>query len=264
MGYQSPKLEKLFDKWAEKHAKKLSTAEPYSMTHEAPFGGFVRDGIINPDKWKIQEPKICFVMPEAGGYDDLEKYPDGHDLAAEWNERGCFTKLMFKFAVWIQAIYDAMFDPVSYAKKPILDQKDDLMRAIAVVNLKKSDGQKKPNFENVHKFVNEDATELRKELELINPDIIICMNTFKSLVRSRPEEDKEKPKRKREIVIYKDELTKGSKCAYRWEDKLIMDMWHPGAPAQYPMTMNNLHYYTVREFVRAGIASLGPFDWAEL
>ena len=62
MGYQPQKLEKLFDKWAEKHAKKLSTEAPYEVQHEAPYGKFVRDGIINPEKWAIQEPKICFVM----------------------------------------------------------------------------------------------------------------------------------------------------------------------------------------------------------
>ena len=264
MGYQNPKLEKLFDKWAEKHAKKLSVEEPYSMEHEAPYGKFVRDGIINPDKWKIQEPKICFVMPEAGGYDNLEKYPDGHDLAAEWNERGSFTKLMFKFAVWVQAVYDSLFDPVSYAKQPIMDQKDDLIRAVAVVNIKKSDGQKIPHAKNVKAFAKEDATEIRKEIELINPDIILCLATYQFL-HGKPVEDEEgKTKRKRDFVFYDDELTKGSKWAYRWNDKLILSAWHPGSPTKYPLNMNNVHYYTIREFLRAGIASLGPFDWAEL
>ena len=264
MGYQPQKLEKLFDKWAEKHAKKMSQETPYEMPHEAPYGKFVRDGIINPDKWAKQEPKICFVMPEAGGYDDNEKFPNGHDLAAEWNEKGCFTKLMFKFAVWIQAVYDSFFDPVPYVKKQIIDQKNDLLRAVAIVNVKKSDGHKVPDYKNVQKFAQEDATELRKEIELINPDVILCCNTFKTICRQRPEDDTpEKPKRKRAAVFYNDEVVKGSKCAYRWGDKLIMDFWHV-AQFQYPMTMNNVHYYTVREFVRAGIASLGPFEWAEL
>lgn len=264
MGYQPQKLEKLFDKWAEKHAKKLSTEAPYEIPHEAPYGKFVRDGIINPEKWAIQEPKICFVMPEAGGYDDTEKFPEGHDLAAEWNEKGSFTKLMFKMAVWIQAVNDAFFDPVPYVKKSIIDQRNDLIRSIAIVNLRKSDGQKVPQYKVVSNFAQEDATELRKEIELINPDVIICCNTFKTICKKRPEDDTpEKPKRKRSAVFYTDEIKKGAKCAYRWEDKLIMDFWHV-AQFYYPMTMNNVNYYSIREFVRAGIASLGPFEWAEL
>ena len=260
MGYQSQKLEKLFDKWAEKHEKKISNAEPYSVPHEAPFGKLVRDGIVNPDKWSIQEPKICFIMPEAGGYTDNEKFPQGHDLAAQWNEKGCFTKLMFKFAVWVQAVYDSIFDPVPYVKKPILDQRHDLIRAIAVVNVKKSDGQLKPDYAVAKNFALEDATELRKEIELINPDVILCCNTFRMLTGKKPEEES---KRKRERVFYHEELTKGSKGAYRWGDKLIMEFWHP-AQFYYPMMMNNVQYYTVREFTRAGISSLGPFSWAEL
>ena len=264
MGYQPQKLEKLFDKWAVKHAKKISTEAPYELPHEAPYGKFVRDGIVNPEKWSIQEPKICFVMPEAGGYDDNEKFPQGHDLAAEWNVKGCFTELMFKIAVWVQAVNDAFFDPVSYVKKSILNQKNDLIRAIAIVNLQKSDGQKVPQYKIVNNFVKEDATEIRKEIELINPDVILCCNTFRSMRGQRPEDDTpEKPKRKRSAVFYSDELTKGSKSAYRWNDKLIMDFWHV-MQFQYPLTMNNIHYYSVREFVRAGIASLGPFEWAEL
>ncbi|MBQ9486853.1 MAG: hypothetical protein IJU91_03495, partial [Selenomonadaceae bacterium] len=109
-------------------------------------------------------------------------------------------------------------------------------------------------------FALEDATELRKEIELINPDVILCCNTFKMLTAKKPEEES---KRKRERVFYYEELTKGSKGAYRWGDKLIMDFWHP-AQFYYPMMMNNVQYYTVREFCRAGISTLGPFSWAEL
>lgn len=261
MGYQPQKLEKLFDKWAEKHEKKLSAGEPYGMPHEAPYGKFVRDGIVNPDKWSIQEPKICFIMPEAGGYADNEKFPKGHDLAEEWNKKGAFTKLMFKFAVWVQAVYDSIFDPVPYVKQPIKDQKNDLMRAIAIVNVKKSDGQLAPNYPLVQKFAKEDATELRKEIELINPDVILCCSTFRYLHGAAPEG--EKNKRKRDFVFYNEELTKGSKGAYRWGDKLIMEFWHP-AQIYYPMLMNNVQYYCVREFCRSGIATLGPFSWAEL
>ena len=263
MGYQTPKLEKLFDKWAEKHAKKLSAGEPYAINHEPPYGKFVRDGIVNPDKWNKQEPKICFLMPEPGGYADVEKNPDGVDLAAMWNEKGAFTKLMFKFAIWVQAVYDAMFDPVPYAKKPILKQKDDLIRAISIVNVKKSDGQLVPDYDIIKKFAQEDATEIRKEIELINPDIILCCNTFRYVTGPRPADAEGKVRRKRDFVFYREELTGGAKDVYRWEDKMILDFFHP-AQFKYPLMKNTVQYYLVREFCRAGIATLGPFSWAEL
>lgn len=164
MATQTPALEKLFDEWAKKHAEKLSTAAPYEMTHEAPYGGFVRDGIINLENWKKQKVRICFVLNEAGGYDDLEKFPNGTDLTADWNERGSFSTFMFKLCVWTKAIQDAFMPPVTYVKKEVMSLRDELIRSIAIVNLKKSDGQRNSDYSLIKKFAMADAAELRQEL----------------------------------------------------------------------------------------------------
>ena len=182
MGSQPPALENLFDDWAKKHAEKLSAAEPYLMPEiEEPYGGFVRDGIVNLESWKKQKVRICFILNEAGGRFDMEHYPDGFDLAAEWNEKGSFSKFMFKLCVWTKAIQDAFGPPVTYKKAEVSKMRDDLIRSIAVVNIKKSDGQRRSDFERLFNFAVEDAEELRRELEILNPNIIICCENMKFL-----------------------------------------------------------------------------------
>ncbi len=182
MGSQPPALEKLFDEWAKKHAEKLSTDAPYFMPEqEKPYGGFVRDGIINIESWKKQKVRICFILNEAGGREDMEHYPDDFDLAAEWNERGSFSKFMFKIAVWTKAIQDAFLPPVTYKKSDVSKIRDDLIRSIAVVNIKKSDGQRRSDFERLFNFAVEDAEELKRELEIVNPNIIVCCENLKFL-----------------------------------------------------------------------------------
>ena len=187
MGSQPPALEKLFDEWSKKHAEKLSTDAPYLMPEqEEPYGGFVRDGIINLESWKQQKVRICFILNEAGGRFDMDHYPDGFDLTAEWNEKGSFSKFMFKLSVWTKAIQDAFAPPSTYKKSDVSKIRDDLIRSIAVVNIKKSDGQRHSDFERLQHFANEDAEELRRELEIVNPNIIICGENLKFLREPLP------------------------------------------------------------------------------
>lgn len=195
MGSQLPALEQLFDEWSKKHKEKLSTEAPYFMPEqEEPYGGFVRDGIVNLESWKQQKVRICFILNEAGGRFNMLHYPDGADLAAEWNEKGSFSKFMFKVAIWTKAIQDAFGQPTTYKKSDIVKIRDDLIRSIAVVNIKKSDGNRRTDFSVLRHFANEDADELRREIELLNPNIIICCENLKFLREPfQPRPPKNKP-----------------------------------------------------------------------
>ena len=248
MGSQIPALETLFDEWARKHAENVSQAEPYGMKTEPPYGGFVRDGIINLENWKKQKVRICFLLNEAGGRFDMEHYPDGFDLAAEWNEKGAFSKFMFKLAVWTKAIQDSFVAPVTYKKSDVAKIRNDLIRSIAVVNIKKSDGQRRSDFEVLQRFANEDAEEIKRELELVNPNIIICGENFKFLRGQRPEEEGAK----RNHVFYDDEIKHIAKFTYMWGSKLVFSFW---TPANFfgTISSNTINYYAVREVCRASL-----------
>lgn len=261
MGHQPPALEKLFDEWAKKHAENLSQEAPYFVDHEAPFGKFVRDGIVNFDNWKKQKVRICFVLHEASGYADNEKFPNGHDVAAEWNEKGAFSKFMFKLAVWTKAVNDAFAAvPSTYVKKEVVAIRHDLIRSIAIVNIKKSDGQMRPNFELVKNFASVDAEELRRELEIINANIIIFGDNYFYMVGERPQPEEgapeDAPPPKRIFPIYQDEVTVVSKFAYSWNNKLLLRYWTP-ANFKGTLSSNTINYYAVREITRAALKIFG-------
>lgn len=284
MGSQPPALEKLFDEWAKKHAEKLSTDVPYCMPEqEKPYGGFVRDGIINLDSWKTQKVRICFLLNEAGGREGMEHYPDNFDLAAEWNERGSFSKFMFKLCVWTRAVQDAFGQPITYKKADIVKARDEIIRSIAVVNIKKSDGQRKSDFEVLQRFANEDADEIRRELEILNPNIIICCENMKFLREPLPYPPKKKKAEGEEVAAENTEnvevapaetvasaetetppasnlkyvfgikdLQQISKFTYLWGSKLVFSLW---TPANFfgTISSNTLNYYAIRGVVRAAM-----------
>ena len=255
MGNQMPELEKLLDDWQGKHAKLLSQEEPYCLDHEPPFGRFVRDGVVNLDEWKKQKLRVCFVLPEASGFDNLEKYPEGTvcDVAQVWNEKGSFTRLTQMVAFWTQAVYDATQPPVTYAKKATNKKQNALLRSIAIVNLKKSDGQLRPLTNSFGKFAQVDAAEIRKELEIIKANIIICSGTYPVLHGVRPEE--ELPEGERKFVFYDDELVLGAPRTYKWgKNKLVINAWSVAQKFK-PASSKCLNYYAIREIVRSGIKS---------
>ena len=218
---------------------------------EEPYGGFVRDGIVNLENWKKQKVRICFILNEAGGRGEMPHYPDGSDLAAEWNEKGSFSKFMFKLSVWTKAIQDSFNPPNTYNKGDVSKIRDELIRSIAIVNIKKSDGQRRSDFELLQRFAAEDAEELKKELELVNPNIIICGENMKFLRGKRPEEEGAK----RNFVFYEDELKQIAKFTYLWGSKLVLSLW---TPANFfgTISSNTLNYYAVREISRAALKAL--------
>lgn len=253
MGNQMPELEKLLDEWQEKHAKLLSQEAPYFLDHEPPFGRFVRDGVVNLDEWKKQKLRVCFLMPEASGFDNLELYPEGTicDVAQIWNEKGSFTRLMQMVAFWTQAVYDATQPPIAYRKKQINKKQNDLIRSVAVVNIKKSDGTIQPKITTLRNFARADAAEIRKELEIIKANIIICSGTYPVIHGERPEE----PEETRSFVFYDDELIPGAQRTYKWgKNKLVIHAW-PVAQKFQPANSKCMNYYAIREIVRAGIKS---------
>ena len=125
-----------------------------------------------------------------------------------------------KVAMWTQAIYNSF-------SKNISDYPDKKFQAtiqnIAVVNIKKSNGEKKSNNEDLQQFINLDKERIKKEIELINPDIIICGKTFYFL----------------EQIL--DDIKKyDNSLIAKWKNILIIDYYHPAA--RYP---NKVNYYSL-------------------
>ena len=51
----------------------------------------------------------------------------------------------------------------------------EIIDRIAVVNVKKSNGENSSNYEDLEKYAIEDRAEIKRELEIIRPDIIVCV-----------------------------------------------------------------------------------------
>lgn len=214
-------LDDLFDRWEKKHK-------------EAGYERFIRDGIVD-ENWWLQEqtlPKICYFLKEARTKE--EHYVLVQDLYKHepW-------RLWQRVAVWSQAIYAACGGVREYEEEVIKRNSHEAIRQCSVVNIKKSNGMNKSDEADLLKYLSEDYKELKEELEIINPDVIVCGYTFGMLRK-----------------VLKDELDAdrtGDVMYGFWKDKLVIDYYHPAC--HYP---NRVNYYALMS-----ICQVAMKEWEE-
>ncbi|WP_278554182.1 hypothetical protein [Parvimonas micra] len=212
----SKSIDNLFKKWEEKH---FSNGYKY----------FIRDGIVNPDIWYNMDcPKICYFLKEAYTYEGKYDLPN---LVKELKNKEPWS-MWKKVSVWTQAIHNAFLGDISYVDENNYRENID---KIAVCNIKKSNGNSHSEEKNLEKFLNEDLDELKEEILLINPDIILCGYTFRYLMEVLKDED----------IIYD---YKNSPLFAIWKDKLIIDYYHPAC--FYP---NRVNYYALSKIVQVAM-----------
>lgn len=185
------KNNELFAKWKLKHIQK------YGQT------SFVSDGIVNLEKWfstNGKEEKIMFLLKEA--YDKSET-PINWDEAKWLNQEKCMESCSYKptcskcevtgttfnfIASVVYGItenqtkhYDSWLgiEPHNYSKYKT--KRRDLLRKIAVVNIKKSNGKSSSKDDDIYYYTADDKELLIEQIKLINPTLIICGGTYNYL-----------------------------------------------------------------------------------
>jgi len=171
---------------------------------------FVTDGIMDFEIWKTQSPKILLFAKEA--------YTNGTgkmDLAEEISGSAPYRN-WWNAARWIYAIYELYKNriqvPPYYELKPNWDEGNELLMSIAVVNVKKSKGVSLSNYWDLDEYLVHDKLRLKRQIDLINPDIILCgkmFNYYKALYSNEKFE----------------KIEETTKC-YMHNDRLVIDFWH--------------------------------------
>ena len=215
-------LGSLFELWE----MKAPVTEKYTVNDKEQYANinhatnkFIPDGIVNTDLWKDSEhKKILYVLKEAHtgenepAFDLAEWLRDKHPSSRIWN----------RIARWTYGIQNTSANSIA---RYILDiDKDEgkrtqLFEQIAVINLKKSGGESRSVIEEVAAYARSDREEIIRELQLIDPDIVICGSTFRILHR---------------IVFRNDPLVGKSACD-NWyyylnldgKERLYIDYYHP-------------------------------------
>lgn len=164
---------------------------------------FSNDGILIREEWEKASPKIAFLLKEPN---------DGfHEIRNKWGDpkKGNSSRFWRNLNIWSYVVSEFYNCSVPTYKRA-LERAENRIGHIAYVNLKKTDEyQSTTKPANLRQYVNADWEFIKKQLNLISPDVIFCCKTYPFIL------DK--------MVL--DHLGNG---VYRRDDlTLVIDFYHP-------------------------------------
>lgn len=180
-------LEELFEIWRNKPVEKKSYYDKdkkqevfVEIDHS---NVFISDGPVDLSTWNNRKfgKHILFLLKEA--YGDSAAW----SLSNWLKETGPSTNLWYRVVEWTYGISKTSVDEIArYSPSDIsfdrIDGKpNEWLKQIAIMNIKKSGGKSSSDYREIMSYAEADKEELLKELELIDPDIIVCGGTSDDL-----------------------------------------------------------------------------------
>lgn len=167
------------------------------------------------------------------------------DLDAVFGELQLINPRAKSFLSGIQTAFMAFNDNICEYDDEVLRSKEkEIIDRIAVVNVKKSNGGSESEYEDLKKYALEDRLEIKRELEIIQPDIIVCGNNLSLLKLVLGEE-------------LQNDDTWDNMLAL-WKDTLVLDYYHPAV--HYP---NRVNYYALMAICDVARKKYGTPVWSE-
>lgn len=229
----------LFELWKKKNPVSIIYTEnghkKESMINHANV--FISDGIVDETIWNDSHHKrIAYVLKEAYGetqdWSLTEWLLKVHPSSSFWR----------RIVEWSYGIQNTTPDKIAKYSPNIYHENKSLFQQIAVINLKKSSGKSSSNYNEIAAYAWEDRRELRKQLEIIKADIIVCGSTFSSL-----------------NLMYNNSICpEGAKCDNHFyntdiisgNQTIIIDYYHPAN--RYPALVN---YYAITNIYQQALLS---------
>ena len=201
-------LEKLFDE--------------LKAYHE--FDIFCKDGIVDESEYGNGMPKIVYLLKDA----NVEKADEADickNLIDTINGINNFGKMWKVICMWsrIAENPDCRFTDCCDDKFDVDDSIREYLKKIAVVNLSKEHGKGINDQDELSvklaKSVERYYHFTKREIDIIDPDIVICCGTYHYVLGSYNVKDKVLPS--------------GARC-FEADGKLFVEMYHPASYISYP------------------------------
>ena len=150
---------------------KLKNKENYLLDQWAKqVPGFIRDGLPNAEQYVLSPIRVLFVLKEVnGGQDwDLREFLRAGARSQTWNV----------VARWAEGILNHEKE----VKWSELESNNDerrnyILQKICAVNVKKTSGTDVADNKIIKAAAQENKENLRKQIEIYQPDIVICCGT---------------------------------------------------------------------------------------
>lgn len=174
-------------------------------------GAFIRDGIVNEAAYEKARPRVLFISKETNLVAGKPAYDYSEMLSQE--PGNMFVKRLAQWAYGFQHKWPA-FEQLSGNKDAAIWV--DVLAQIAFLDVKKSGGTGKANDREIEQHIVMNRPWLQKQIEIIDPDVIVCTLRSKALVMALFElSDKQWVQ------------TPFNRCVFKYGSAAVVDFYHP-------------------------------------
>ena len=242
-------LEELFNRWKVEQSKDKKTTCNSKNGYVVATNSFYKDGIVNLKEYQNSEKKVLFITNEVSidcKQDNDEKKhglkgkcEGGHLVGNDEGNTVCSFakyingeeqetwsgKMRIKFGEMYRIITEGEnyeMGGITEKSEKALEKNKEALKKIAFMNLNKRGGFGNIQGENFLKYIETYKDYIRREIEIINPDVIVwcACNTYKKKYMDAIFDDKYKNVwQQKELVLNKKEIP-------------ILRMWHPSVRAK--------------------------------
>ncbi len=174
-------LQELMEQWKKKPPLHTSYRiydmdVPLTIDHQKRF--FIEDGIVDEQVWSglPWEKRILYIFKEAYERDWTKAQ---WSLSQELNANKPWGVIWNRVCEWTYGIQNTYSHNIAkYEPQLIQGQNTQLIHKISVMNLKKSGGESTSVSEEIAVYAQTDKEEIIREIELIDPYIVVCGYTL--------------------------------------------------------------------------------------
>ena len=163
-------IEELFELWQKAHREE--SERDYFGTN-IPKGAFLPDGIIDYDKYKKSNIKVLLIAKEANWYLKDKEYDEKMGFDMFWHREVAFgngnvheTQFSKRLSMLANAVIKNDYKTVN--------KSHEALKSVAVMNLNKRGGYAYCVWDTLNTYVKKYRCFIKREIELLNPDIIVC------------------------------------------------------------------------------------------
>ena len=204
---KTEQLNKLFEEWQDNHN----------------FDIFCKDGIVDEKEFGKNLPEIIFLLKDANVGTENEA-DVCKNLLNTANGKSTFGKMWKVICMWAKITENpcARFADCCNDELDIKDSLREYLKKIAVVNISKEHGKGVNNQDELNaklsKSVKQYYDYTRKEINTIDPSIVICCGTYHHILD--------------EYGVYDKKLPSGARY-FNADGKIFLEMYHPGSYISY-------------------------------
>ncbi|WP_028865658.1 hypothetical protein [Psychromonas aquimarina] len=190
---------------------------------------FNRDGIISPDHWERSDLKVLFILKETNKARQNVVNAITNALSSK---KSCWWKgkVLRRVGRWAYGLANYSGEVPSFKDAKSFGK--EAAWSIAYINMRKTAGGSRTNKKSFDAHVNEYAPYIKRQVELIKPDVIVLCGTFKPV--------------KKHVFP---EMEHVCKRVHKYNNMLLINAFHPAAIVKsagiYHQVLDSYHNYKI-------------------